>query len=48
VRLIIEPLDEGQNEDRVTALNALRAGIASMAFSSAGQLPTRDELHDRA
>jgi predicted DNA-binding antitoxin AbrB/MazE fold protein len=48
VRLIIEVLDEGQNEDRAAALNALRAGISSMAFSSAGQLPARDELHDRS
>jgi predicted DNA-binding antitoxin AbrB/MazE fold protein len=47
VRLIIELLDEGQNEHRAAALNALRAGISSMAFSSAGQVPTRDELHDR-
>jgi predicted DNA-binding antitoxin AbrB/MazE fold protein len=48
VRLIIEPLDVRQNEDRAAALNAVRAGISSMAFSSAGQLPTRDELHDRS
>jgi predicted DNA-binding antitoxin AbrB/MazE fold protein len=48
VRLIIEPLDVGQNEDRAAALHALRAGISSMAFSSTGQLPTRDELHDRS
>jgi predicted DNA-binding antitoxin AbrB/MazE fold protein len=48
VRLIIEVLDEGRNEDRAAALNALRAGISSMAFSSTGQVPTRDELHDRS
>jgi predicted DNA-binding antitoxin AbrB/MazE fold protein len=48
VRLIIQVLDEGQNVDRAAALNALRAGISSMAFSSTGQLPTRDELHDRS
>jgi predicted DNA-binding antitoxin AbrB/MazE fold protein len=48
VRLIIEPLDVGQNEDRAAALDTLRAGISSMAFSSAGHLPTRDELHDRS
>jgi predicted DNA-binding antitoxin AbrB/MazE fold protein len=46
VRLIIEPVDVGQDSDRAAALS-LRAGIASMSFSSSGPLPTRDELHDR-
>jgi len=48
VRLIIEPIEPGQDSDRAAALNRLRAGIASMAFSSSGGLPTRDELHDRS
>ena len=48
VRLIIEPVDGGQDFDRAAALNLLRAGIASMSFSSSGPLPTRDQLHDRA
>ena len=48
VRLIIEPVEAGQDSDRAAALNRLRAGIASMAFSSSGRLPTRDELHDRS
>jgi predicted DNA-binding antitoxin AbrB/MazE fold protein len=48
VRLIIEPVDGGQALDRVAALNRLRAGIASMAFSSSGRLPARDDLHDRS
>ena len=47
VRLIIEPVDAGQEFDRTAALNRLRAGIASMRFSSSGPLPARDELHDR-
>ena len=47
VRLIIEPVDVGQDSDRAAALNRLRAGIASMSFSSSGPLPSRDELHDR-
>jgi predicted DNA-binding antitoxin AbrB/MazE fold protein len=47
VRLIIEPVDVGQDSDRAAALSRLRAGIASMNFSSSGPLPTRDELHDR-
>lgn len=48
VRLIIEPVDVGQDSDRTAALNRLRAGIASMSFSSSGPLLSRDELHDRA
>jgi predicted DNA-binding antitoxin AbrB/MazE fold protein len=47
VRLIIEPVDGGQDADRTAALMRLRAGIASMSFSSSGPLPARDELHDR-
>jgi predicted DNA-binding antitoxin AbrB/MazE fold protein len=47
VRLIIEPVDAGQDVDRTAALKRLRAGIASMSFSSSGPLPARDELHDR-
>jgi predicted DNA-binding antitoxin AbrB/MazE fold protein len=48
VRLIIEPVEGGQEFDRSAALNRLRAGIASMNFSSSGRLPARDELHDRS
>lgn len=47
VRLIVEPLDE-RPEDRSAALARLRAGIASMHFSSDGRLPSRAELHDRS
>lgn len=47
VRLIIETLDVRHDSDRAAALSRLRAGIASMSFSSSGPLPTRDELHDR-
>ena len=47
VRVIVEPLDEAR-QDRASALARLKAGIASMQFSSTGQLPTRAELHDRA
>jgi predicted DNA-binding antitoxin AbrB/MazE fold protein len=47
VRLIVEPVDGGQALDRAAALNRLRAGIASMAFSSSRRLPARDDLHDR-
>ena len=48
VRLIIEPVDGGQDSDRTAAVNRPRAGIASMSFSSSGPLPPRDELHDRS
>jgi predicted DNA-binding antitoxin AbrB/MazE fold protein len=48
VRLIIEAVDGGQDADRATALNRLRAGIASMGFSSSGPLSARDEFHDRS
>ena len=48
VRLIIEPVEVGGDSDRTAALNRLRAGIASMSFTSSGALPTRDELHDRS
>ena len=47
VRLIIAPVDIGQDSDRA-ALNRLPAGIASMNFSSSGWLPSRDEAHDRS
>jgi len=47
VRLIIEPVDGGQDIDRAAALSCLRAGIDSMSFSTSGPLPIRDELHDR-
>lgn len=47
VRLIIEPLDDGSEDNRSAALNRLLAGIESMEFFSIGRLPTREELHDR-
>jgi predicted DNA-binding antitoxin AbrB/MazE fold protein len=46
VRVIIEPLDE-LRQDRASALARLKAGIASMQFSSTGRLRGRSELHDR-
>jgi len=46
VRLIIER-QEFTPEARRLALERLRAGIAQMGFSSSGQLPAREELHDR-
>lgn len=48
VRLIIEPVEAGQDFDRFAASSRLRAGIASMTFCSSGPLPARDELHDRS
>jgi predicted DNA-binding antitoxin AbrB/MazE fold protein len=48
VRLIIEPVDSALDSDRATALTRLRAGIASMSFTSSGGLPTRDERHVRS
>jgi predicted DNA-binding antitoxin AbrB/MazE fold protein len=48
VRLIIEPIDVGMDPDRAAALGRLRAGIASMRFSSSEPLPARDDLHDRS
>ena len=47
VRLIVEPIDDVTG-DRLAALDRLKAGIARMQFFSNRQLPTRDELHDRA
>ncbi len=46
VRLTVETIDEPVT-DRDTAVERLRAGIASMRFVSEGPLPTREELHDR-
>lgn len=48
VRLISETVDVKHDPDRAAALSRLRAGIESMAFSSSGPLPSRDELHDRS
>ncbi len=45
VRIIVEPIEDGA--DRPAALARLKAGIASMQFSSSGPLPDREELHDR-
>ncbi len=46
VRVIIEPIEDTL-DDRDAAVARLKAGIASMRFFSNGQLPTREELHDR-
>ena len=45
VRLIVQPIEAGV--DRQGALARLKAGIASMQFSSRGPLPSREELHER-
>ena len=50
VRLLVEPIDEPINHltiDRDLALKKLIAGIQSVQFFSKGDLPSRDELHDR-
>jgi predicted DNA-binding antitoxin AbrB/MazE fold protein len=47
VRLMVEPIEES-GENRDAAVARLKAGIASMRFSSNGPLPGRDELHDRS
>ena len=47
VRVIVEPIEDNLG-DREAAVARLKAGIASMQFFSNGQLPTREELHDRA
>jgi predicted DNA-binding antitoxin AbrB/MazE fold protein len=46
VRLTVETIDEPAG-DRDAAIARLKAGIASMRFFSEGQLPSREELHDR-
>ena len=46
VRVIVEAIDDVA-EDRATALERLKAGIADMQFFSTGRLPQREELHDR-
>lgn len=45
VCLTAETIDEVES-NRETAVAQLRAGIASMSFSSDGPLPSRQELHD--
>ena len=40
VRIIVEPIDD-QRPERSAALARLKAGIASMQFSSEGRLPPR-------
>jgi len=49
VRLLVEPIGEPiePTADRGLALKKLIAGIQSMHFSSRGELPSREELHDR-
>jgi predicted DNA-binding antitoxin AbrB/MazE fold protein len=47
-RLIIDALTPTDDTDRSAALQRLRDGIAGMAFSLSGPLPSRDELHDRS
>jgi predicted DNA-binding antitoxin AbrB/MazE fold protein len=47
VRVIIEPINGGEQGDRAAALKRLIAGIETMDFRSRGRLPSRDELHDR-
>jgi len=46
VRIIVESIEDSFG-DREAAVARLKAGIASMQFFSNGQLPTREELHDR-
>jgi predicted DNA-binding antitoxin AbrB/MazE fold protein len=43
VRLIVEPIEEGFG-DRDPAVARLKAGIASMQFSSNGPLLTREDI----
>jgi hypothetical protein len=45
VRITVEPIEN--TGDRQAALARLKAGIASMQFSSSGPLPSREELHCR-
>ena len=46
VRLTVETVEEAA-ADRASAIERLKAGIASMNFRSNGKLPSREELHDR-
>ena len=46
VRLIVQPIGE-LDQDRTAAIARLKAGIASMNFSSDGPLPTREQRHHR-
>lgn len=45
VRLTVETIEEIES-NRETAIARLKAGIASMSFSSDGPLPSRQELRD--
>ena len=47
VRLIIQSLESPQVNDRVRAIENLRAGVGRSTFRSSGPYPTRDELHER-
>ena len=47
VRLIIQSLESPQANDRVQAIENLRAGVGRSKFRSSGPYPTRDELHER-
>ena len=44
VRLTVETID-GPERDRAAAVARLKAGIASMDFTSREPLPKRDDLH---
>jgi predicted DNA-binding antitoxin AbrB/MazE fold protein len=46
VRLTVETIDEPER-DREAAVARLKAGIASMCFSSEAGLPSRENLHHR-
>ncbi len=46
VHLIVELVDE-RPVDRAAAIAKLREATTEMGFRSSGQLPTRDDLHER-
>lgn len=47
VRLTVETLEPQSTNARAAAMQRLRAGIASMGFTSSAPFPARDNLHDR-
>lgn len=47
VRLIVEPIADGNGKDRKAALERLIARLRRSSFSHGGPYPSRDELHER-
>lgn len=47
VKVTIEPIEPGNDEERRRAMDRFIEGTKRMNFRSTGPYPTRDELHER-